>query len=147
MFAEKLPNETNKQYKHIADLLNRSPLNPEIHRQHLRRQAGLHNTLLSKKNVTIRGVYSHNFVSPLSTKPRGRFSFWGEILSLARQEVISCLVSLGISKFRENLPSLPDGLARLRILISSPGAHCPALAEGAKGGYIQLGESSSFCNI
>ena len=60
-----------------------------------------------------------------------------------------CLDSLRISKFRKNLPGLPDCLASLRMLKSppSPGAYCLAPAEEAKGGYIPLGESSSSCNI
>ena len=61
-------------------------------------------------------IKSHNFCNPLSTKPRGRFSLWREILSLARHKLTFFLDSLRISKFLENLPGLPDGLDSLRIL-------------------------------
>ena len=43
-------------------------------------------------------------------------------LKLARQEDISCLNSLGISNFRENLPSLPDSLARLSFWVDYGGS-------------------------
>ena len=43
-------------------------------------------------------------------------------LKLARQEDISCLNSLGISNFRENLPSLPDGLASLSFWVDYGGS-------------------------
>ena len=67
--------------------------------------------------VWARGIYSHNYCISLLSLVQG------EIFNLAgnpqadRQEFISCLlVSLIISKFRENLPGLPDGLASLTIL-------------------------------
>ena len=47
---------------------------------------------------------------------------WTQKLKLARQEDISCLNSLGISNFRENLPSLPDGLASLSFWVDYGGS-------------------------
>ena len=47
---------------------------------------------------------------------------WTQKLKLARQEDISCLNSLGISNFRENLPSLPDSLARLSFWVDYGGS-------------------------
>ena len=69
-----------------------------------------------------------------------RFSICWEILSLAWQEIISCLDSLFISKFLENLPGLPYGLAGLRILKSPLGADGLALAEGKMGIRLTGGE-------
>ena len=43
-------------------------------------------------------------------------------LKLARQEDISCLNSLGISNFRENLPGLPDSLANLSFWVDYGGS-------------------------
>ena len=47
---------------------------------------------------------------------------WPKNLQLARQGDISCLNSLGISNFRENLPSLPDSLARLSFWVDYGGS-------------------------
>ena len=44
-----------------------------------------------------------------------------EKLKPARQEDISCLNSLGISNFRENLPALPDSLASLSFFLVNYG--------------------------
>ena len=57
-------------------------------------------------------------ISPILMLTRGLLSphNWPKKLKLARQEDIFCLNSLGISNFREILPSLPDGLASLSFL-------------------------------
>ena len=47
---------------------------------------------------------------------------WPKKLRLARQEDISCLNSLGISNFRENLPCLPDSLAGLSFWVDYGGS-------------------------
>ena len=46
---------------------------------------------------------------------------WTQKLKLARQEDNSCLNSLRISNFRENLPSLPDRLVSLSIWVNYGG--------------------------
>ena len=52
---------------------------------------------------------SHLDVNPTNALPHSL----PKKLKLARQEDISCLNSLGISNFRENLHALPDSLASL----------------------------------
>ena len=81
--------------------------------------------------VWVRGIYSHNYCIPLLNLVQGEiFNLTGNPQA-DRQEFISCLlVSLIISKFQENLPDLPDGLASLRIVKPplGPEANCLALA-------------------
>ena len=64
------------------------------------------------------------FISPFDMHYRGLLypQSWTQKLKLARQEDISCLNSLGISNFRENLPSLPDSLARLSFWVDYGGS-------------------------
>ena len=99
-------------------------------------------SLTATKRTKLQGDLPPQFVQPpLKNVGVGeRFSICWEILSLAWQEIISCLDSLFISKFLENLPGFPDGLAGLRILKSPLGADGLALAEGKMGIRLTGGE-------
>ena len=56
-------------------------------------------------------MHTQGLLSPIAQKPQA-----------GQAEVISCLNSLGISNFRENLPSLPDSLARLSFWVDYGGS-------------------------
>ena len=101
-------------------------------------------SLTATKRTKLQGDLPPQFVQPpLKNVGVGeRFSICWEILSLAWQEIISCLDSLFISKFLENLPGLPyGGFSNLPLGLMA------LLWQRGKWGYVSQGESSSFCNI